>query len=58
MHILHSPAGFTFNPADPLVQWQVRSPDLSLRIQPIAGHHTRMRIPPVLPYVDIDYYEQ
>jgi hypothetical protein len=38
--------------------WQVRSPDLSLDIQPIAGHHTRMRIPPGLAYVDVDYYEQ
>jgi hypothetical protein len=58
MHSLHSPATFSFNPAEPLAPWQARSPDLTLSIQPIAGHHTRLRIPPGLAYVDVDYYEQ
>jgi len=55
---LHSPAEFTFDPAEPMKPWRVKSPDMALEIQPITSHHTRMQIPPVLAYVDVDYYEQ
>jgi hypothetical protein len=58
MYDLHSPAQFTFAPAEPLAHWEVNSPDLSLYIQPIAGHHTRIHIPPGLAYVNVNYYEQ
>jgi hypothetical protein len=57
-HYLFSPANFNFDPANPEVSWQVRSPDLELQIRPVAAHHNRMQIPPLLPYIDIDYYEQ
>ncbi len=36
---------------------QVKSPDLDLTVTPLYSHHTRMRMPPVLSYVDVDYYE-
>jgi hypothetical protein len=55
---LHAPAEFSFHPSQPSVPWTVTSPDLSLQIQPITDHHTRMQIPPILAYVDVDYYEQ
>ncbi len=29
-----------------------------LHIQPISGNHTRLRIPPLLAYIDVDYSEQ
>jgi hypothetical protein len=54
---LHSPAHFTFDPAHPDTPWQVQSPDLELRARPLAIHHNRMQIPPLLAYIDIDYYE-
>ncbi len=57
-HSLYSPAAFTFDPRHPESDWCINSPDLELAIQPITGHHTRMQIPPLLPYVNIDYYEQ
>jgi hypothetical protein len=54
---LFSPAQFLFN-LDKIDQaWQVKSPDLDLTISPLYSHHTRMRIPPVLSYINIDYYE-
>jgi hypothetical protein len=37
--------------------WQVKSPDLDLLVSPLYTHHTQMKMPPVLPYVSIDYYE-
>ena len=55
---LHSPARFTFDPEAPQAPWRVLSPDLELSIRPLAAHHSRMKIPPVLAYIDIDYYEQ
>lgn len=55
---LHSPAEFTFDPAHPMQPWEVKSPDLQLAIQPITAHHTRMQIPPLLGYINVDYYEQ
>jgi hypothetical protein len=55
---LHSPAQFSFDPAQPDLPSQVRSPDLNLHLQPLATHHSRMQIPPKIAYIDIDYYEQ
>ncbi len=57
-HCLVSPAQFSFDPASPETPWQVSSPDLELRVSPILGHLTRMKIPPFPAYIDVDYYEQ
>jgi len=57
-HILHSPAHISFDPASEDAPWKTRSPDLELDIRPILTHKSRMRIPPVLTYIDIDYREQ
>ena len=57
-YTLYSPASFSFDPACPEALHRVESPDLKLDIRPITAHHTRMRIPPVLAYVDVDYFEQ
>ena len=58
VHALASPALFTFDPGRPNSAWKVRSLDLELEIRPIHLHRSRIRIPPVVPYVDIDYTEQ
>jgi hypothetical protein len=55
---LYSPARFTFDPLAPQNPWRVSSPDLELDIRPLAAQHSRMKIPPVLAYINIDYYEQ
>ncbi len=55
---LYAPAEYSFDPQCPDILWQIESPDLNLRIRPITLHHTRMQIPPLLAYVNIDYYEQ
>ncbi len=55
---LYAPADYSFDPQCPDIPWQIESPDLRLRIRPITHHHTRMQIPPLLAYVDVDYYEQ
>jgi hypothetical protein len=55
---LYSPAHFTFDPASPQSPWRVHSPDLELSIHPLIAHYSRMKIPPVLGYINIDYYEQ
>ena len=55
---LYSPARFGFDPVAPEEPWRVSSPDLDLCIRPLAAHHSRMKIPPLLAYIDIDYYEQ
>ncbi len=55
---LYSPAHFTYDPAVPEAPWQVRSPDLELRIRPLTVHQTRTKIPPWPAYIDIDYHEQ
>ncbi len=57
-HWLYSPARFTYDPSRPEAPWAVHSPDLELEIQPLAVHHTRMQIPPLLAYIDVDYNEQ
>jgi len=57
-HFLASPAQFTFDPSQPDSAWKVLSPDLELEIKPIHLHRSRMQIPPLVPYIDIDYYEQ
>jgi len=57
-NILYSPAHFGFDPAFPDAPWKVLSPDLELNIRPLLLHRSRMRIPPVLTYIDIDYQEQ
>ncbi len=54
---LFSPAQFFFAPDQIDQAWQVKSPDLDLIISPLYCHHTQMRMPPVLSYIDIDYYE-
>ncbi len=54
---LFSPAQFFFTPAKIDQTWQVKSPDLDLTVHPLYSHHTRMKIPPVLSYINIDYYE-
>jgi len=55
---LFSPAQFGFDPSQPDKPWSVKSPDIDLVITPLAGHHTRMGIPPLIEYIHIDYYEQ
>lgn len=57
MHYLFSPAQFAFTSAELDAPWQVKSPDLDLQVAPLYTHHTRMKIPPFLAYIDIDYYE-
>jgi hypothetical protein len=57
-HTLHSPANFDFDPACPDAPHRVASPDLALEIRPITSHHTRMQIPPLLAYINVDYFEQ
>jgi hypothetical protein len=57
-HYLYSPAHFSFDPGCPEAPQRVESPDLRLNLHPITAHHTRMRIPPVLAYIDVDYFEQ
>jgi hypothetical protein len=54
---LSSPARFFFAPDSIDRPWQIRSPDLELTVRPLYSHRTRMRLPPVLPYIDIEYYE-
>jgi hypothetical protein len=55
---LFSPAQFHFDPDASDSAWQCKSPDIELQIHPLYTHHTRMQLPPGLPYIDIDYYEQ
>jgi hypothetical protein len=55
---LYSPANFSFDPACPEAPHRVESPDMRLDLRPITSHHTRMRIPPLLAYIDVDYFEQ
>jgi hypothetical protein len=55
---LHSPAQFSYSPAHSETPWRVHSPDLELCIKPLANYHSRMQIPPLLAYIDIDYHEQ
>jgi len=57
-NILHSPAYFTFDPAFPDKPWKALSSDLELDIRPLLVHYSRMKIPPVIAYIDIDYQEQ
>ena len=57
-NILYSPAHFSYDPDFQNMPWKVRSPDLELNIRPLLVHHSRMRIPPLLTYIDIDYQEQ
>lgn len=57
-HYLYSPANFSFDPAFPETPHKVESPDLSLDLRPVSTFHTRMRLPPVLAYIDVDYLEQ
>ncbi len=55
---LFSPAQFSFAPDALESPWQCQSPGLSLRVTPLYTHHTEMRLPPILSYIAIDYYEQ
>ncbi len=55
---LFSPAQFHFDPDALEATWQCRSSDLELQVKPLYTHHTRMQLPPVVPYINIDYYEQ
>ncbi len=54
---LFSPAQVFFTPERLGRSWQVKSPDLDLTATPLYTHHTRMRMPPVLSYINVDYYE-
>lgn len=54
---LFSPAQFDFDPGALGAPWQVSSPDLDLQVMPLYAHRTRIQVPPLLPYVSIDYYE-
>ncbi len=54
---LFSPAQFFFTSDKIDRAWQVKSPDLDLTISPLYSHHTQMRLPPVLSYININYYE-
>lgn len=54
---LASPTSFGFDPADPGSPWRVSSDAIELEIEPLAHHRNRIRIPPVVPYLDIDYHE-
>lgn len=55
---LYSPAEFRFDPSAADTAWSLSSPDLSLDIVPLFTHRTRIRVPKIFPYVDVDYYEQ
>ena len=55
---LFSPAQFSFAPDDLESPWQCQSSDVNLRATPLYTHHTEMRLPPILSYIAIDYYEQ
>jgi hypothetical protein len=54
---LFSPAQFHFDPEALESPWHIKSPDLDLQVTPLYSHRTRMDLPPVLPYISIDYYE-
>jgi hypothetical protein len=54
---LFSPVQFFFTPDQIDRAWQAKSPDLDLMVSPVYAHHTRMKIPPLLSYINIDYYE-
>jgi hypothetical protein len=56
-HYLHAPASFSFNPDTPKSTWNITSPDLNLTITPIHGHGIIKKIPPIFPYIDINYQE-
>lgn len=55
---LASPAEFRFDPERPAEPWKAVSPDLELEARPLFGHLTRFGIPPLVRYIDVDYYEQ
>jgi hypothetical protein len=38
-------------------EWGIRSADLDLQVRPLYTHHSTLKLPPVLPFIDIDYYE-
>ncbi|MBU1671130.1 MAG: hypothetical protein KKF41_04505 [Actinobacteria bacterium] len=52
-----SPSHFGFDPTDPMSGFRVRSPGIDLAVTVLTHHRNRMRIPPVIPYLDIDYHE-
>jgi hypothetical protein len=54
---LPSPSQFGFDAAEPLSPWTVKSSAIDLEVKPVYHHLTRMRIPPVLHYLDIDYHQ-
>jgi hypothetical protein len=54
---LSSPARFFFSAEAAGRPWQIRSPDLELTFRPLYSHRTRMQLPPLLPYIDLDYVE-
>jgi hypothetical protein len=56
-HRLSSPAEFYFDADRPNRPWRIQSPDLELELTPLYAHHTQMKLPPVLPYIDVDYLE-
>lgn len=52
-----SPAYFGFDPSEPRSEFRVASPDLDLSVRALTHDRNRMRVPPVLPYLNIDYHE-
>jgi hypothetical protein len=54
---LASPANFFFTPEDPGREFGIRSADLDLQVRPLYTHRSTLKLPPVLPFIDIDYYE-
>jgi len=54
---LATPLFFGYDPRCPRDGWHVRSPQLELEVTPLSHHASTMRIPPLLPYVSIDYHE-
>lgn len=54
---LSSPAKFQFDPRNPDSEWIIESPDMNLSVSPLHVHRTVKKIPPVLPYININYIE-
>lgn len=56
-HYLPSPSHFGFDAREPMSPWTVKSPAIDLEVSPIYHHPSRMRVPPLVSYLDIDYHQ-
>jgi hypothetical protein len=54
---LTTPLFFGYDPSAVDREWYVRSPDLELLVSPLSFHRNVKRIPPLVPYLSIDYHE-